>query len=205
MNGVQIKICGLFRPEDAQAVNAAMPDYAGFVFYEKSKRNVSPALAGELRAAMDATIRTVGVFVGAPVAQIAALYQNQTISVAQLHGIEDDLTVAALRKAAPGMEIWQAFKVRTEADLLRAEQSRADQVLLDGGAGEGKPFDWRLADAFPRPFILAGGLTPDTIPCAIQTLHPMMVDLSTGVETDGVKDPDKILAAVRAVQTTNAK
>ncbi|MBE0601883.1 MAG: phosphoribosylanthranilate isomerase, partial [Firmicutes bacterium] len=126
---------------------------------------------------------------------------SHTISVAQLHGIEDDLTVAALRKAAPGLIIWQAFKLRSAGNLPRAAQSLADLVLLDGGAGEGKVFDWRLAAAFPRPFILAGGLTPEIIPEAIRTLHPVMVDLSTGVETDGVKDPAKIRAAVRAARS----
>ncbi len=200
MSGVQIKICGLFRPADAHAVNAAGPDYAGFVFYEKSRRFVTPGLAKELRAAIDESIRTVGVFVGASVAEIAELYRNQTISVAQLHGVEDDLTVAALRRAAPGLAIWQAFKIRTADDLQKAAQSKADQVLLDGGAGDGKVFDWRLAKAFHRPFILAGGLTPENIPEAIRTLHPVMVDLSTGVESDGVKDAEKILAAVRAAR-----
>ncbi len=196
-----IKICGLFRPEDAAAVNAAMPDYVGFVFYAKSKRYIIPGLAKELRALIDERIRTAGVFVGASVAEIAAIYQSGTISVAQLHGIEDDLTIATLRKAAPGLEIWQAFKVYSKSDLTRAAQSQADQVLLDGGAGEGKPFDWQLANDFPRPFIAAGGLTPETIPKAIRTLHPMMVDLSTGVETNGVKDPAKILAAVQAARS----
>ena len=200
MSGVQIKLCGLFRPEDVAAVNAAKPDYVGFVFYEKSKRLVTPGLAWELRQSIDQNIRTVGVFVSAAIAEIAALYKNQTISVAQLHDVGDDLTIAALRKTAPGLEIWQAFKVRTADDLQRAAESPADQVLLDGGAGDGKVFNWELAAAFPRPFILAGGLTPENIPEAIAKLHPVMVDLSTGVETDGVKDPDKMLAAVRAAR-----
>lgn len=200
MSGVQIKICGLFRLEDASAVNAAQPDYAGFVFYAKSKRFVTPGLAKALRAAIDPSIRTAGVFVDAPIEQIVKLYQSGIISVAQLHGGEDDKYIAVLRKAAPGMEIWQAFKVRTADDLNRAAQSPADRVLLDGGAGNGKAFDWVLAASFPRPFILAGGLTPETIPEAIVALWPAMVDLSTGVETSGVKDPDKIQAAVRAAR-----
>jgi phosphoribosylanthranilate isomerase len=197
---VQIKICGLFRREDAHAVNAALPDYAGFVFFEKSRRNVSSELARDIRAALDEHIPTVGVFVNAPAEQIAALYQDGIISIAQLHGGEDNAEIESLRRRAPGLAIWQAFKVRTAADLETAAQSAADTVLLDGGAGEGRVFDWALADTFPRPFILAGGLTPETIPEAVQTLRPFAVDLSTGVETDGIKDPQKIQAAVRAAR-----
>jgi len=196
----KIKICGLFRQEDARAVNAAMPDYAGFVFHAKSRRNVSPEPANALRAALHPDIRTVGVFVNAPVEQVAQLYKNGVISVSQLHGTEDHAYIQSLRKACPYLEIWQAFRVRAADDLHAAAQSPADLVLLDGGAGGGRTFDWPLARAFPRPFVLAGGLTPETIPGAIRQLRPFAVDLSSGVETDGVKDFDKIQAAVRAAR-----
>ena len=200
MNGVRIKICGLFRREDAQAVNAAMPDYAGFVFYAKSRRNVDLALALALRAALHPDIRTVGVFVNAPVENIADLYAGGVISIAQLHGTENNGYIDTLRKRCPVMEIWQAFRIRSRDDLAIAAQSTADCVLLDGGAGDGRAFDWSLADGFPRPFILAGGLTPETIPDAVRRLHPFAVDLSSGVETDGVKDAQKIAAAVHAAR-----
>ena len=201
MSSVQIKICGLFRPEDAAAVNAAMPDYGGFVFYSKSRRNVAPELAKGIRKALDASIRTVGVFVNASAERITGLYHDGIITVAQLHGNEDDALMDRLRKTAPDLEIWQAFKVRTADDLQKAAQSTADLVLLDGGAGDGKVFNWALASSFPRPFILAGGLTPENIPEAIRKLRPMMVDLSTGVETDGVKNPKKIREAVNAARS----
>jgi phosphoribosylanthranilate isomerase len=197
---VRIKICGLFRMEDAQAVNAAMPDYAGFVFAESSRRNVTAELAGRLRAAIRPAIRTVGVFVNAPLWQIAALYRSGLFSVAQLHGGEDGLFADAMRTACPGLLIWQAYKMRTETDRQNALRSHADLVLLDGGAGEGRAFPWALAERFNRPFILAGGLTPDTIPQAIARLRPYGVDLSSGVETDGVKDAEKIRSAVAAAR-----
>ena len=197
---VQIKICGLFRTEDAQAANAAMPDYAGFVFVESSRRNVAPELAARLRAALHPAIRTVGVFVNAPLWQISALYQKGLFSIAQLHGGEDALFVKALRSACPGLSIWQAYKMETETDRQNAQKSAADLVLLDGGAGEGKAFRWELAEHFPRPFFLAGGLTPDTIPLAAARLRPQGVDLSSGVETDGRKDAEKIMAAVAAAR-----
>lgn len=196
----KIKICGLFRPEDALAVNAALPEYAGFVFAQTSRRYVTPELAKALRAALHTTIRTVGVFVNAAIPQIADLYQSGVITAAQLHAAEDTPYIQALRAACPGLELWQAFKVRTADDIQKAAQSAADLPLLDGGAGNGIPFDWSLAENFPRPFVLAGGLTPETIPGAIRQLHPFAVDLSSGVETDGLKDVDKIQAAVRAAR-----
>jgi phosphoribosylanthranilate isomerase len=108
--------------------------------------------------------------------------------------------IAALRARCPGLEIWRAYRIRAEADVAAAARSAADRVLLDGGAGEGKPFDWSLIAGFPRPFVLAGGLTPETIPEAIARLHPFAVDISSGVETDGVKDEAKIMAAAAAAR-----
>lgn len=201
---VKIKICGLFRLEDAQAVNAALPDYAGLVFCESSRRYVTPVLARELRAALSRDIRTVGVFVNAPIDRIEELYSEGILSIAQLHGSEDTAYVEALRTLLPALDLWQAFKVADEPSLAKAARSKADRVLLDGGAGGGKAFSWALADGFPRPFILAGGLTPETIPAAIARLHPFAVDVSSGVETDGVKDSRKIMAAVRAAREANA-
>jgi phosphoribosylanthranilate isomerase len=202
MNGVKIKICGLTRPEDVRAVNAAMPDYAGFIFYEKSRRFITPEQAARLRTALHGDIRTVGVFVDAPIGQIIGFLANEIITLVQLHGSEDNSYINTLRSLLPKLTIWQAFKIRSADDLSAAAESAADLVLLDGGAGEGRLFNWSLAQDFPQPFILAGGLTPENIPEAIVTLQPYAVDLSTGVETDGVKNADKIKAAVRAARRT---
>ncbi len=200
MRGTKIKICGLFRPCDAVSVNDAMPDYAGFVFFEKSRRYVSPDQARELRKSIAPAVQTVGVFVDAPIERIAALYREKTIGVVQLHGGENDAYAAALRDLLPGVLIWKAYKVHTIKDLEDAAASTADMVLLDNGSGTGECFDWSLIRGFPRPFILAGGLTPETIPKAIGRLHPYALDISSGVETDGVKDGHKILAAVTAAR-----
>ena len=107
---------------------------------------------------------------------------------------------AALRAAAPGKEIWKAFPVRGPADLERAIVFPADRILLDSGQGTGRTFDWSLLRHFPRPYLLAGGLDPENLPTAIRTLHPYGVDLSSGVETDGLKDFTKIQAAVAAAR-----
>ena len=128
--------------------------------------------------------------------------RDGTISVAQLHGHEDDRYLSALRSQAPGCEIWKAFQARTAADVEAANASRADLVLLDSGYGAGQTFDWSLAGGVTRPFLLAGGLTPANIPEAVRQLHPFGLDLSSGVETEKKKDRTKILAAVAAARSS---
>ena len=201
MSTTKIKICGLFRPCDAESVNAAMPDYAGFVFYEPSRRNLSQEQARALRQALHPAIATVGVFVDAPPEMIAGLCREKIVSVVQLHGSESEEYIAALRALLPGTEIWKAFKIRSASDMEAAAASTADRVLLDNGCGTGEGFDWSLTDGFSRPFVLAGGLTPESIPDAIRRVHPYAVDLSSGVETDGRKDKGKIFAAVAAARS----
>jgi phosphoribosylanthranilate isomerase len=195
----KIKICGLFRDCDAEFVNRAIPDFVGFVFFEKSHRNVSFQQARKLRTMIAPAIRTVGVFVDAPIDKIAHLYREGIIEIAQLHGNEDAAYIARLRASIPDMEIWKAYKIRTSADRDEAAESIADLVLLDGGAGAGARFNWELIRSFPRPFILAGGLTPKNIPEAL-ALNPCAVDLSSGVEADGVKDGERIHSAVAAAR-----
>ena len=114
--------------------------------------------------------------------------------------VTDEDYLAALRALAPGRELWKAFKIRSEDDLAAAAASTADQILLDNGYGTGQTFDWSLAGGVRRPFLLAGGLTPENIPNAVAQLHPMGLDLSSGVETDRQKDRTKILAAVAAAR-----
>lgn len=200
MTGTKIKICGLFRQCDADAVNEAMPDYAGFVFHAKSRRAVTEETAEKLRSVLHPAIETVGVFVDASLEQIERLYRNKIISIIQLHGNEDAAMIEQLRKCIPKVVIWQAFKIQSKADLQKAEESSADKILLDHGAGTGVAFDWSLLDGISRDFILAGGLSPNNIPFAIAKHHPDAVDLSSGVETDGVKDREKIMAAVTAAR-----
>ena len=84
--------------------------------------------------------------------------------------------------------------------MKRAEKSSADYVLLDAGAGDGKTFEWELAESVARPCFLAGGLTPENAGEAVERLHPFALDVSSGIETDGVKDPEKMRAFMRAVR-----
>lgn len=203
MSCPKIKICGLFRSLDANYVNDAVPDYAGFVFYQKSHRYVTPKQAEVLRKKIHPRILTVGVFVNYDTALIKELYESGVIDIVQLHGEEDDTIIAEIRALLPDAEIWQAFRVRSAADLEAAKNSSADRVLLDNGCGTGACFDWSLAADFDRPLILAGGLTPDNLASAIAQFQPFAVDISSGVETEKVKDREKILAAVKSVRDIN--
>ena len=203
----KIKICGLYRSCDVDYVNQARPDWCGFIInFPKSHRNVTPEQVRELRAGLSRQIRPVGVFVDRPPEEVAALLSDGTIAAAQLHGHEDETYIARLRSLThghpmwSGYEIWKAFKVRSAADLDLANNSTADMVLLDNGYGTGEVFDWSLAGGFKRPFLLAGGLTPENIPDAIARLHPYGLDISSGVETNKLKDLLKIQAAVAAVR-----
>ncbi|MBQ9268899.1 MAG: phosphoribosylanthranilate isomerase [Oscillospiraceae bacterium] len=200
----RIKICGLTRPCDIEYVNRAKPDLCGFIIgVPKSRRNVSPETVRTLRASLDPAILPVGVFVNAPVEQITALVRDGTLSVVQLHGQEDERYITALRQTI-SVPIVQAFSVRTEADVAAAEKSSADHILLDhGSGGTGTAFDWSLLEGISRPYILAGGLNPENLPEAVRRLRPWAVDLSSGVETDGKKDPGKIFAAVQTVKNIN--
>lgn len=197
----KIKVCGLFRPCDVGFVNEARPDWCGFIVgFPKSHRSVTPDRLRALREGLDGGITPVGVFVDQPADVVAALLNDGSISIAQLHGGEDEGYIAALRALAPGHEIWKAFQVRSAEDIRAAEASSADLVLLDGGQGAGRAFDWSLLAGVTRPYLLAGGLTPDNIPRAVQALRPYGLDLSSGVETDKVKDRGKILSAVAAAR-----
>lgn len=197
----KIKICGLFQSQDMDYINEARPDWCGFILnFPKSHRNVDAVQLRSLRARLAEGVTPVGVFVDQPVETVAALLAEGLISVAQLHGHEDGAYIAKLRKLAPGKPIWRAFKVRSAADVREAEGCPTDLVVLDGGLGAGQVFDWSLVREVRRPFLLAGGLTPENIPQAVRALHPYGVDLSSGVETGKQKDRSKILAAVAAAR-----
>ena len=194
----KIKLCGLSRPCDMDYVNEANPDFCGFIInYPRSRRSVTPEQVRGLCRNLRREIRAVGVFVDAPLETILSL--QDVLSMVQLHGQESEDDIAALRSAC-ALPLIQAFQIRTEADLLRAEASPADHILLDSGQGSGLRFDWSLLRRIRRPYILAGGLTPENLGAAVEQLHPWGVDLSSGIETGGFKDRDKMIAAVNAVR-----
>lgn len=198
----KIKLCGLSRPCDIETVNALHPDYIGFVFFPKSKRNVFPDQALELKKLLDPSIQAVGVFVNEPPENIADYLRRGIIDVAQLHGKEDEAYIQKLR-ALTDKPLIQAFRIDTIEDVQRAEKSSADFILLDSGAGgTGTVFDWNLLSDIRRPFFLAGGLGIENVADAIRKLAPYGVDISSGIETDGFKDPEKMQKFVENVRST---
>ena len=196
----KIKFCGMMRAADIAAANALHPDYIGFVFALKSRRAVTPEQAAALKAALLPGIRAVGVFVNAPPAQVAALLAAGPIDIAQLHGQEDEAYLQALR-ALTDKPVIKAFRVDSAADLQRAAAFPSDGLLLDSGAGgTGTAFDWTLLRDFRRPYFLAGGLSAENVGEAIQKYNPYAVDVSSGIETDGKKDAEKMAAFAAAVR-----
>lgn len=197
---MKIKLCGLTRPCDIEAVNELQPDYIGFVFAKKSRRYVSPEKAEELKAMLAPGIQAVGVFVNEEPEQIVALLEAGTIDVAQLHGQENETEIRRLRELTDHPLI-QAFRIDTEQDVERANASTADYVLLDSGAGgTGTVFDWDLLQAIRRPYFLAGGLDTENLGTVKAKLNPYGVDVSSGIETGGYKDKEKMTAFVAAAR-----
>lgn len=196
----KIKICGLKRPEDITYVNEAKPDYCGFIIeFPKSSRNVTGDQVRTITANLHPDIIPVGVFVNASLERVEELLLDGTIQIAQLHGQEDEDYIRRIQRNTRHQVI-KAFSIKTTQDIELALQSPADYILLDqGSGGTGKTFDWSLIPEITRPFFLAGGLGPDNLERAVRTIRPYAVDLSSSVETDGVKDRSKIVEAVNLV------
>ena len=195
----KIKLCGLSRKCDIEWANALKPEYIGFVFWSKSKRNVPPEKAKELKDLLSPDIKAVGVFVDEPIENVAELLNDNIIDIAQLHGGEDEEYIKKLR-ALSGKPIIKAFLLKSDIDAERAEKSTADYILVDSGTGTGKSFDWELLKNISRPYFLAGGLCCENISQAITALDPYAVDVSSGIETNGCKDKNKMAAFVAAVR-----
>ena len=191
VKNTKIKICGLTRPEDIEAVNQLLPDYIGFVFWKKSRRNIEPQKAKELKGMLDSRMKAVGVFLDAEIELVINLLKEGVIDIAQLHGSEDEEYINKV-KAETGREVIKAFNVNKIPSLSVAEESSADYIMLDSGTGSGKAFDLSLLSEVKRPFFLAGGLSPDNVEAAIGEVHPYAVDVSSGVESGGFKDPEKM-------------
>lgn len=197
----KIKICGLRRREDILAVNEARPDYCGFIIeFPKSFRSVTADKVRELVKDLSPEIKGVGVFVNAPVEFVSGLMNDGTLALAQLHGQEDEAYIRELKKLTD-KPIIKAFSVKTSEDIEKALQSPADYILLDqGSGGTGMTFDWSLIPKIERPFFLAGGIGSENLEQAIREIRPYAVDLSSSVETDKWKDPEKIRNVVDIVR-----
>ena len=193
----KIKICGLTRTEDIEMVNEFLPDYIGFVF-AKSRRQVSAEQAKELKNKLRPAIKAVGVFVNEKPENIAEIANQGIIDLIQIHGDEDAAYCAQLRKLTQA-PIIKVVRVEREDDLAGIEEFDCDYYLFDTLSskeygGTGKAFDHSLLHnkEIKKPFFVAGGLNQDNVAAVIEVIKPFGVDTSGGVETDGIKDVNKI-------------
>lgn len=222
----KVKMCGISKIETIPAVIEANPDYMGLVF-APSKRQVTvdqaKTLVEELhkqyanRYNRDAeqysnqtlihqeSIKTVGVFVNETVESLLKIAKEVKLDVIQLHGDEDESFIQTLKEQS-NVEVWKAVQIRSAADAEVWIDSSADMLLFDAyhkdeRGGTGEVFDWSCLDEFERPFMLAGGIDSTNVARAIRTVRPYGIDISSGIETDGVKDDEKIKAFTNIVRT----
>ena len=206
---VRIKICGITRKGDALAAVRAGADALGFLFYPKSKRHISPEQALDIIRALPPLITVVGVFANESAEKIAAVRKTCGLDAVQLHGDE----TPEFCRSLPGKTI-KAFRLQDAETIAAARTFSTGAWLFDGYApnqrgGTGSPFNWgwiRQSGPLPRPFIVAGGLTPANVGNCIKTVRPYAVDVSSGVEdAPGKKNADKMRRFVAAVRKVSAE
>ena len=216
----KVKMCGISKVETIPAVVEAKPDYMGLVF-APSKRQVTvdqaKILVEELHRGYakkygsdtehdkNDTIKTVGVFVNETVDNLVTIANEANLDAVQLHGDEDETFIQSLKERT-NVEVWKAIQIRTAADTEKWIDSSADMLLFDAyhkdeRGGTGEVFDWSSLDAFERPFMLAGGIDSTNVARAIRTVRPYGIDTSSGIETNGVKDDEKITAFTKIVKS----
>jgi len=216
----KVKMCGISKVETIPAVVEAKPDYMGLVF-APSKRQVTvdqaKTLVEELHRGYaqkygsdtehdkNDTIKTVGVFVNETVDNLVTIANEANLDAVQLHGDEDETFIQSLKERT-NVEVWKAVQIRTAADTEKWIDSSADMLLFDAyhkdeRGGTGEVFDWSSLDAFERPFMLAGGIDSTNVARAIRTVRPYGIDISSGIETNGMKDDKKITAFTKIVKS----
>ena len=181
-----------------------MPEWIGFVFARKSRRFVTKEEAEVLKKTLKPDIKAVGVFVDEQIEIVAKIANQKIIDLIQLHGAENEEYIMKLRQQT-SKPIIQAFLIQTGRDIEKAHNSSADFILLDAGKGTGSTFDWRLIKKINRPYFLAGGLDIENISDALEQLNPYAVDVSSGIETNGYKDQNKMKEFVRLVRAEKKK
>ncbi|MBQ7989632.1 MAG: phosphoribosylanthranilate isomerase [Oscillospiraceae bacterium] len=198
---MKIKMCGMCREQDIMYANAVRPDYVGYIFAPSSRRYITPEQAAAFTDRLDKSITPVGVFINEDIGLIARLAGDGIIGAVQLHGTEDAEYISHLRRLT-ALPIIKAYKIRSESDTAAAQKSSADMILLDSGEGSGRLFDHSLLKGISRPYFLAGGLDTENIGAVLRELSPFGVDVSSGIETDGSKDMDKMQLFADIVRRT---
>ncbi len=201
---MKIKCCGMMEKEDILAALDAGPDYLGVILAEGRRRTVSPEEAKAFHELLAERIPLVGVFVDQDPEEICRLLQEGVIDIAQLHGKEGPDQIRFLQEKT-GKPVWKAFRISGGADWDDINRSPADLILLDSGTGSGRTFDWDFTKKVGRDFLLAGGLEAGNLKSAMEEVQPYGVDLSSGLETEGRKDPRKMKEAVELVREADRK
>jgi phosphoribosylanthranilate isomerase len=204
----RVKICGVRTPEEARAVAEAGADAVGFVFWPQSRRYVVPEEAARIAQVLPPFVVRVGVFVNEPPEWVEEVAARVGLDAVQLHGDEPPEACARIRR-----RVIKAIRVRDGDSLRTAAGYPVSALLLDAYVpgtygGTGRTFDWSLVESIRHlglPLILSGGLTPENVAEAIRRVRPYGVDASSGVETHGRKDPEKIRAFVAAVRRADAR
>ena len=209
----KVKMCGISKVETIPAVVEAKPDYMGLVF-APSKRQVTVDQAKILIEELHKqcinhydtkVVKTVGVFVNETLDNLVRIADTANLDAVQLHGDEDETFIQSLKERT-NVEVWKAIQIRTAADTEKWIDSSADMLLFDAyhkdeRGGTGEVFDWSSLDAFERPFMLAGGIDSTNVARAIRTVRPYGIDISSGIETNGMKDDKKITAFTKIVKS----
>lgn len=209
---IRVKICGLTQAPHVAAAIAAGASYVGFVFFARSPRHLGLEAARALALEVPPGVARVALVVNPTDAELAAILQVVPVDMLQLHGSESPARVAEVR-ARHGLPVMKAVGVAEADDLsaLGAYEAVADQILVDAKAPRGAPlpggnglaFDWRLIAGreWRRPWMLAGGLTPDNVAQAVRLTGARQVDVSSGVESaPGIKDTGRIAAFIAAAR-----
>ena len=202
---MKIKMCGLRRPDDIIYANECLPDYIGFVFAE-SRRKVSGREAKKLGEQLDPLVKKVGVFVNEPLRSLISISEEAGLDIIQLHGDEGEEYIKEV-KHETGKELWKAVRVRMVKDIQEAQRLPADKLLLDSFSeesygGTGKVMDFAVLDQadIRKPYFIAGGLTVENLPEILKKAEPYGIDISSGIETEGVKDREKMLKVIQCVR-----
>ena len=216
----KVKMCGISKVETIPAIVDAKPDYMGLVFapskrqvtveqakilIEELHRGYAKKYGSDTEHDKNDTIKTVGVFVNETVDNLVTIANEANLDAVQLHGDEDETFIQSLKERT-NVEVWKAIQIRTAADTEKWIDSSAEMLLFDAyhkdeRGGTGEVFDWSSLDAFERPFMLAGGIDSTNVARAIRTVRPYGIDISSGIETNGVKDDEKITAFTKIVKS----
>ena len=206
---IYLKFCGMRRVEDIEYVNECRPDYVGFILSDGFRRSVDFGTFCELNTYLDKDIKRVGVFVNEPVENILRCGYNDSLDVIQLHGDENEDYIKNLRKDFSG-EIWKAVRAKSPEDIERYRWNHIDKLLIDSYSeesvgGTGKRINTEIVKSakIEKPFFIAGGITAENIAEIVRDTKPYGVDLSSGIETDGVKDLNKMKAIMEILKNIN--